>query len=37
MSLYRFGAASPTIAASAFIAPGARIIGNVTIGADSSI
>jgi carbonic anhydrase/acetyltransferase-like protein (isoleucine patch superfamily) len=37
MSLYHFGAASPTIAASAFIAPGACIIGNVTIGADSSI
>ncbi|MEY3268964.1 MAG: hypothetical protein RL480_1724 [Pseudomonadota bacterium] len=37
MSLYRFGAASPTIATSAFIAPGARIIGDVTIGADSSI
>jgi carbonic anhydrase/acetyltransferase-like protein (isoleucine patch superfamily) len=37
MSLYRFGAASPMVAASAFIAQGARIIGDVTIGADSSV
>ena len=37
MSLYRFGGTSPAIAASAFIAPGARIIGNVTIGAESSV
>ena len=37
MSLYRFGDAMPQVATSAFIAPGARIIGNVTIGEDSSI
>jgi gamma-carbonic anhydrase len=37
MSLYSFGTVGPTIAASAFIAPGARIIGKVTIGADSSV
>lgn len=37
MSIYRFGDVSPRIADSAFIAPGARIIGDVTIGEDSSI
>lgn len=37
MTLYPFGGAVPQVAASAFIAPGARIIGNVTIGEDSSI
>ncbi len=37
MSLYTFGGITPAIAASAFIAPGARIIGDVTIGEDSSI
>ena len=37
MSVYRFGDTMPVVADSAFIAPGARIIGNVTIGADSSI
>jgi carbonic anhydrase/acetyltransferase-like protein (isoleucine patch superfamily) len=37
MSLYRFGDTRPKVADSAFIAPGARIIGNVTIGEDSSI
>ncbi len=37
MSLYRFGDATPHIHPSAFIAPGARIIGDVSIGADSSI
>ena len=37
MNLYRFGDSFPTIAATAFIAPGARIIGDVTIGADSSV
>ena len=37
MSLYPFGGISPTIALSAFIAPGARIIGNVSIGSDSSV
>lgn len=37
MSLYRFGDTLPVIAQSAFIAPGARIIGDVTIGDDSSI
>ena len=37
MNLYPFAGASPQIAPGAFIAPGARIIGDVTIGADSSI
>lgn len=37
MSLYPFNGVTPTIAASAFIAPGARIIGDVTIGEDASI
>ena len=37
MTLYPFGDVVPQVAASAFIAPGARIIGNVTIGEDSSI
>ncbi len=37
MSVYRFGAISPSIADSAFIAPGARIIGDVSIGPESSI
>jgi gamma-carbonic anhydrase len=37
MSIYPFGDHTPTIAAAAFIAPGARIIGNVTIGDESSI
>ncbi len=37
MSLYRFGGSYPSVAESAFIAPGARIIGDVRIGEDSSI
>ncbi len=37
MGLYPFGGVMPDIAPSAFIAPGAQIIGSVTIGADSSI
>ncbi len=37
MTLYRFGDVSPAVAASVFVAPGARIIGNVSIGDDSSI
>lgn len=37
MTLYPFNGITPNIAATAFIAPGARIIGNVTIGEDSSI
>jgi len=37
MKLYRFGDTMPDVADSAFIAPGARIIGAVTIGEDSSI
>lgn len=37
MSLYRFGELTPAVDASAFVAPGARIIGDVTIGAGSSI
>ncbi len=37
MSLYRFGEHFPSVPDSAFIAPGARIIGNVSIGEDSSV
>jgi gamma-carbonic anhydrase len=37
VSLYPFGDAFPRVSQSAFIAPGARIIGDVSIGADSSI
>ncbi len=37
MRIYRFGDIWPKIADSAFIAPGARVIGDVTIGEDSSI
>ena len=37
MSLYPFNGTSPAVAASAFIAPGARVIGDVTIGEGSSI
>jgi carbonic anhydrase/acetyltransferase-like protein (isoleucine patch superfamily) len=37
MSLYPFGGIMPTVAATAFIAPGARVIGNVSIGEESSI
>ena len=37
MSLYRFGDFAPNVAETAFVAPGARIIGNVTIGDESSI
>lgn len=37
MSIYRLGNRAPSIAADAFIAPGAQIIGDVTIGAGSSI
>jgi carbonic anhydrase/acetyltransferase-like protein (isoleucine patch superfamily) len=37
VSVYRFGDTMPVIAQSAFIAPGARIIGDVSIGEDSSI
>lgn len=37
MTVYPFGDIDPVIAPSAFIAPGARVIGNVTIGEDSSI
>ncbi len=36
-SILRFGDCWPFIAPSAFVAPGARIIGDVTIGEDSSI
>ena len=35
--LYPFNGIVPHVAASAFIAPGARVIGDVTIGEDSSI
>lgn len=37
MSVYPFNNVHPDIAESAFIAPGARVIGDVTIGDDSSI
>ena len=37
MSLYPFAGVHPRVAASAFIAPGARLIGDVTVGDDSSI
>ncbi len=37
MSIHRFGDTTPQIHPSAFIAPGARIIGDVSIGPDSSI
>lgn len=37
MSLYPFNGITPKVAASAFVAPGARVIGDVSIGADSSI
>jgi gamma-carbonic anhydrase len=37
MPIYSFGGVWPTIAASAFIAPGAMIIGDVTIEDDASI
>lgn len=37
MSIYPFGDRAPHIAATAFVAPGARIIGDVTIGDESSI
>lgn len=36
-SLYSFGGVTPSIASTAFIAPGARIIGTVIIGAESSV
>jgi gamma-carbonic anhydrase len=35
--LYPFNGIMPRVAASAFIAPGARVIGDVQIGADSSV
>lgn len=37
MSLYPFQGVMPDVAADAFIAPGARLIGNVRIGAGASI
>ena len=37
MTIIAFNGTSPAIAADAFIAPGARIIGNVTVGARASI
>ena len=37
MSLYPFAGITPTVAASAFIAPGARVIGDVHIGEDLSV
>ncbi len=37
MTLYPFAGVLPTVAESAFIAPGARVIGDVQIGEDSSV
>jgi gamma-carbonic anhydrase len=37
VSIYPFAGITPTVAESAFIAPGARVIGDVTIGKESSI
>lgn len=37
MTIIAFNGVAPNIAADAFVAPGARIIGNVTIGARASI
>ena len=37
MSIHRFGDKHPLIAQTAFIAPGARVIGDVTIGDEASI
>lgn len=37
MSLYPFGGIMPEVAADAFIAPGARLIGDVRVGAGASI
>ncbi len=37
MSLYPFAGMHPHVAASTFIAPGARLIGDVTVGDESSI
>ena len=37
VSLHAFGAYSPLVDPEAFVAPGAQVIGNVSIGADSSI
>jgi carbonic anhydrase/acetyltransferase-like protein (isoleucine patch superfamily) len=37
MSLYKLGDISPTIAASAYIAPGATIVGNVVLAEHSSV
>lgn len=37
MNLYPFAGIAPNVAASAFIAPGARLIGDVTIGDETSI
>jgi carbonic anhydrase/acetyltransferase-like protein (isoleucine patch superfamily) len=37
VSIYPFAGTMPSVADTAFIAPGARVIGNVSIGKDSSI
>jgi carbonic anhydrase/acetyltransferase-like protein (isoleucine patch superfamily) len=37
MAIYRLGAAAPTVAPGAWIAPGAHIIGQVTIAAQCGI
>lgn len=37
MALYAISGVAPTVAASAYIADSATVIGNVTIGADSSV
>lgn len=37
MSLYPFGGTAPQVAADAFVAPGARLIGDVVVGAGASV
>ncbi len=37
MTVYRLGALAPSIAASAYVAPGATVIGDVRLGADASV
>lgn len=37
MSLYPFGGTAPQVAADAFVAPGARLIGDVLLGAGASV
>ena len=37
MPVYKLGNVSPRVAPSAYVAPGATVIGNVTLAADSSV